>query len=59
MTGKRYTHITYGLGRVYDSELDAWREPMTAVEVEHIRRLNESLEQSFVETVDDDLPRQS
>lgn len=52
MTDEKYTYHTYGLGRVYDAELGAWREPMTAAEVEVARRMSEHLKQSFAETTD-------
>lgn len=45
----KYVHITYGLGRIYDSEMGAWREPMTEDEVQHVRRLNEWVKKSFAE----------
>ena len=49
MTDK-HLHVTYGLGRVYDPEMDAWREPMTEDEVWAVRRFNEYLKKSFTET---------
>lgn len=45
-----YVHVTYGLGRVYDPELGAWREPVTEDEVWVARRFDEYLKKSFVET---------
>lgn len=58
MTDK-YLHVTYGLGRVYDPELGAWREPITEDEVWAAARVDEALRRSFRSENSDDLQNQS
>lgn len=48
-----YLHRTYGDTLVYDAELGAWREPMTAAEVRGARQIREHLKHSLVETSGD------
>lgn len=47
-----YTFKVYGLGRFFDPELMAWREPITAVELMITKRFDEHLKRSFMETRD-------
>ncbi len=49
MTGEKYIPRVYGTGRIYDPELDAWREPMTEAELERGRQYSELLKKSFAE----------
>ena len=57
--GSKYVHVRYGLGRLYDPELGAWREPMTEDELWAARCIDAYLKRSFVETAADDVPHQS
>lgn len=42
-----YVHRVYGTGRVYDPELDAWREPVTENELRLMRLYDRELKRSI------------